>query len=377
MFKKQQKTNRNTSTGETSFAPTMEKKCSILNSQLSILNSPFSIALLFAVLTFTACKKHGSGGNNDPKGTVYIAGNDWSGNNNIALFWKDGKVQKLTDGTHQAEAYSVYASAAGDVYVAGYENNGNYDVAKLWINGKAKSISDGKQDGNVWAVVVSGSTVYATGYDGNLAKLWKMNGSTVTSQELPFSGALYSEGAAVAVAASGDVYVAGDMTDDNNKIFAVLWKISGSTITSQMLPTVGVNLGSYATGVYVSGNDVYATGYEYDAPNVAYPKLWKVSGGTATATDLPKGSAGAYPKSVVVSGSTVYVSGKYEGEAAIWQDGVVKKLTSNGGLANAVFVSDGTVYIAGSDNSMPVFWKDGVEQKLDVINGEAASIFVK
>ena len=103
--------------------------------------------------------------NND----VYIAG-DWG----EAVFWKNGVVQRLTDGKNESRANSVFVSG-NDVYVAGYEKNAQAtQVAKLWKNGVAHDLSNGYAS----SVYVSGNDVYVAGGEqnaqgNNIAKLWK------------------------------------------------------------------------------------------------------------------------------------------------------------------------------------------------------------
>jgi hypothetical protein len=70
-----------------------------------------------------------------------------------------------------------------DVYVGGYESNGTKVIAKIWKNGVATSLTNGSNDGFVASVFVSGTDVYAVGWENNnnindIAKIWKNGTAT-------------------------------------------------------------------------------------------------------------------------------------------------------------------------------------------------------
>jgi hypothetical protein len=79
---------------------------------------------------------------------VYVSGLDGNGSYNTAskaVYWKNGEVHNLTDGTVSADANAVFV-LDGDVYVGGYDtpNFDSYDIqhAKVWKNGQPTQLSD-------------------------------------------------------------------------------------------------------------------------------------------------------------------------------------------------------------------------------------------
>lgn len=105
------------------------------------------IALLTAA-TLWGCGKDNPG--DDPPGPnsgtkgVYIAGWAASGDDEVAILWKDGQATKLTPTPlKKARALSVCVSG-NDVYVGGYERRvaGSYETAVLWKNGVSTALSD-------------------------------------------------------------------------------------------------------------------------------------------------------------------------------------------------------------------------------------------
>ena len=96
----------------------------------------------------------------------------------MATYWKNGQPTRLTDGTSDAEAITVFVSD-GNVYVSGLDyahGEGN----KYWKNGVVTKIEDNYTEG-CWLFVSDGD-VYVTGSVQNGSKYraayWK-NGQRV------------------------------------------------------------------------------------------------------------------------------------------------------------------------------------------------------
>ena len=128
----------------------------------------------------------------------------------IAVLWKNGQLQYLTDGIHNAWANSVFV-AGNDVYVAGFEGNN----ARLWKNGEVQNLESGTSDApfnTANSVFVSGKDVYAAGN-----KVWK-NGKVLYEGGSNY----YFE----SIFVSGrDVYVVGRETDfGGGTDIAKLWR---------------------------------------------------------------------------------------------------------------------------------------------------------
>jgi hypothetical protein len=112
---------------------------------------------------------------------------------------------------------------------------------------------------------------------------------------------------------------------------------------------------AWASGVAVSGGNVFAVGWEgSDCHGHLGAVLWK-NGAAVPLTDGWNDSANA----VTVSGSDVYVAGASNGAAVLWKNGAPVPL-ADGTRANAVAVSGSDVYVAGSRGDDAVLWKNGV-----------------
>ena len=300
------------------------------------------------------------------KGDVFVAGS--SGGQ--AILWKNGVAQVLSDpNLTETESYnlreyarSVFVSGS-DVYVAGYQNryNTNKDIAVLYKNGVAQYLTDGTNNARAHSVFVSGNNVYVAGYEhegggssfgSSRARLWK-NGEPQTLSLSTFLGSV-----AHYVCVSGnDVYVIGV-----NLQKIVVWT-NGERQDIVSLPM----LAEESCG-YVYGSDVYVSGRP--GASGSFLSIWK-NGVAQELTDV--NAAGS--SSVFVSGSGVYVSG-YERNAqnidvaTVWKNGIAQHLTdgTNRAVAYSVFASGSDVYVAGFENvvlgSVAKLWKNGVAQDL-------------
>src|SRR5690606_8037664 len=97
-------------------------------------------------------------------GDVHVAGytTESASSLDVATYWKNGVITKLTGGSRHAYALDV-AVNAGDVYIVGYENNSqNILVATYWKNGTAVSIplTDGGKYAYAQGVTVDRGHVY-------------------------------------------------------------------------------------------------------------------------------------------------------------------------------------------------------------------------
>jgi hypothetical protein len=229
---------------------------------------------------------------------VYVAGDGYYETNYVAKLWKNGTEQSLSGSTNTTKARSVFVSG-NDVYVAGseYTGYGSYDpdyksTAKLWKNGIAQSLSNGTNNAEAYSVYVSGNDVYVAGNQESgkgrkVATLWK-NG---VAQSLSGSTS-YAEAYSVFVSGN-DVYVAG-YEEKETGVIATLWKNG----TAQSL-SHSTNYAE-ARSVYVLSSNVYVAGYEYTDNGLhGFAKLWK-NGVAQSLNDYHVSSSDAYANSVFV-----------------------------------------------------------------------------
>lgn len=327
---------------------------------------------------------------------VYVAGFELSSSGHpTAKYWKNGTVTALSDGSKDTYAESIFVSGA-DVYVAGYgwkgpAGSGNKDVAKYWKNGILVDLTDGTKEARAYSVFVNGSDFYVAGTETEtsgdinaLAKYWK-NGTAVTFTR----GSNTAQAVALSVFVSGnDVYAAGyEYNYYPGSVWyytGVYWK-NGIEIPLFKGAANSSRVDAVATSIYVSGSDVYVTGY-VGVPGISNAVYLK--NGTATAlTDASQSSQG---NCVFVSGSDVYVAG-YESNgtndiAKYWKNGTSNSL-SDGSIdeqANSIYVSGNDVYTAGQSyngNQINIakYWKNTTPVPLTdgTYNASALSIFVK
>jgi hypothetical protein len=271
----------------------------------------------------------------NPNPDVYVAGYVYNNGRTVAALWKNGVATNLTDGTHNAEAKSVYVSGS-DVYVAGFDGLPVYGgpagqkTATLWKNGAATSLTGGTFATDASSVFVSGKDVYVAGYE---------------TRE--------------------------DMTQSTRGIYiAKVWKNGAATNLT------GDTAFAFAESVFVSGADVYAAGYEVLVANKRTLTLWK--NGIATRLSAANSST-VESGSVFVSGKDVYVAGRENYHATLWKNGTAIRLSeSTKSEAQSVYVYGGDVYVAGTEDDHATLWKNGVRTRLTGYGtARAYSVFVK
>ena len=367
-----------------------------------------------------------SGGAGTHTASVTLAPNAMKSRSAEIIISCDGKeevINVMQCYTKKDGSFSLNA----DVYVGGYDGaQGN-----VWKNGILQGIEmqpfmEQKKYTNINSVFVDGNDVYAAGngcssYGDFLPAFWKNgvlqehHGSTgrvnsiyaINSQNVIMAGNFFLAGIQAYVArswlnefdyfnsllvggqyiasnahsvyvANSVVYTAGyeiETVDGKSISIPKIWKYEHTDASWMRNPIVAENLvdktktaGGVALSVHVSGNDVYAAGWENNEHDVCVAKLWKNGDGQ----NLTDGSFPAQAQSVFVSGDDVYVAGWENNEhgnpiAKLWKNGVAKTLpkleiyaytTSRdseaesrfGSSANSVYVVGNDVYVAGWQN---------------------------
>jgi hypothetical protein len=352
------------------------------------------------LLLLQGCKKSGAadddnngGGSNPPVSTpknIYVAGREInSSGKNVAMYWRNDTVVKLTDGSRDAVARSIFVSG-NDVYVAGYQDKpaSVLNIATYWKNGVAYPLNVAGTGGPfdvANSIFVSGNDVYAAGLErgtnGNdVAKYWK-NGTPVSLTD----GTKEADAQSVFVVGN-DVYVAGSENKSvtNNTGIAKYWKNGVAVSLTDGSTSAG------ASAIFVVGNDVYVAGTVNDTSGYAKAVYWK----NGVQVTLSTGSGDSYGFAMAVSGNDVFVAGK-NGNAAVksgyWKNDLTNFFAliaalpcsnceeSVGGLA----VSGNNIYAAGSfqdfGKSKAIYWKNNVAVHLGSNNfhSSASGIFVK
>jgi hypothetical protein len=320
----------------------------------------FFLIVLASFITFllTACAYHDAPqpttanvnlntvGNNP---TMYVAGLMGP----AAVVWKNGVADTLDQGVIR----SVFVSG-NDVYAAGWKrtplkviNNtfegGDIAIATYWKNGVPVLLSDTSLNSYVHSIFVADGHVYAVGHSQARAG----------QSGVPFS--------------------------------AKYWK-DGETITL-LTPNASE---SYANGIYVSGSDVYVTGWIRAGNHRFAAAYWK----NGVPTYLTDGTIDCTATSIVVSGDDIYVAGtvgfqdmNIEGGflfgpgakiyATYWKNNQAVTLSTTGSYASSIFVNGTDVYVAGAignassaivstpfgdmSGNLATYWKNGVQINLN------------
>ena len=250
-------------------------------------------------------------------------------------------------------------------------------AASMMLSGCGDDNGDDKKDGNL---ITGGAGVYVAGslnptsfLEDQRFTLWKDGIATRISNNRSNATSVFVSG--------NDVYAVGWESADG-ETFAI---VSKNGVTQRL--TGGYRL--QADCIFVSGGDVYIAGSGHVDEN-AYARsaiVWK----NGVAQYLLTDSEGSYDEgatSVFVSGNDVYVVGYGYYEyyqlryAVLWKNGVVQYLSSDyrRAIATSVFVSGSDVYVAGQESCEAILWKNGVAQNLDFVNqyecSGAHSVFV-
>ena len=304
---------------------------------------------------------------------VYVAGYEATGGAAIsAVIWKNGVPTRLTNGDFEAQAYAVYVSGT-DVYAAGYEKNASGAVPKVWKNGTATALS-AVPESYAYNVFVSGTDVYVAGEINGppalAATVWK-NGSPM-SLDAGTDGS-YAQGLFVN---GNDVYTTGLKFTGPATYMPAIWKNGVVSFPSSIKGSVNA--------VYVYNNDIYACGYELNG-STRIGKFWK----NGVPVTLGNGTNVSTGSSVYVNNGDVYVAysesvnGIYV--AKYWKNGTVTSLTdgTRTGVSTGIVVLGNDVYVAGTESNgtrnVPKIWKNGVGTNLTDGNSFAGvnGIFVK
>jgi hypothetical protein len=205
---------------------------------------------------------------------IYIAGGIRAAENWEIVYWKNGAINRLTDGKHYSEAFTIFV-LGGDVYVAGWEKDEQeIPVAKYWKNSREFILA---KPGLVYSMYVTNNDFYFAGERFNdtegqwYATYWKNEKATD----------LLQDGTATSIyVVNNDVYVSG------HYLFAQAYYWKNDKIFSL---TDGTKPAT-AESIYAINNDVYVAGQEENIPRfwkngVVYP-LIELNGGTGQATSI-------------------------------------------------------------------------------------------
>lgn len=299
------------------------------------------LVILCSATTFLAScggSSTGAGGANPPGLDVYVAGgtNNGSGQTPIAQYWKNGTPVPLSDGTNYAIT-SCIAVSGSDVYVGGTVEDAQQNYhAVYWKNGTQTQLPTGAATtSGLSAIALSNGIVYSAGWIANYATVWISN--------VPYQ-------------LKDRMTLQPDVFD----------------------PTV-------ATGIFLSGSDVYVSGWTLQcgtsSPQVceAVPLYWKNTAPVELSSYSPQGNTST-GNAIFISGSDIYIAGvsrpaSGDNSAIYWKDGTQVTLAPPTSQATSIFADATDVYVAGNLNSTQAgYWDNGTPTVLDAAGGDVAGI---
>lgn len=322
-------------------------------------------------------------------GSLYFGGYDYAGIGGFAraVYWKDGTLNILSDGTKDEDVLDMFISG-NDLYACGEANTTpNNWQAKYWKNGTATMLSANAQNSTANALFIKNGDVYIGGnqqLSGGTKKaiIWK-NG--VATDVTPTTGT-YGTVKSIFVDDANNVYASGFANYGNGTPHkATIW-------TNGVPAAIAGTDFSEANRLFVSGSDVYVTGFaQSTVTGNKKAMLWK----NGTPISLTDGATNAFANDVFVSSSNVYVVGQIynanqsKDTAALWVNGVLTKLTdgTKGVSVYRVKVAGTDVYVCGEEAISAAsatytakYWKNGTAYAVStsaVTDSYALTMFIK
>lgn len=334
----------------------------------------------FALLIVTSCSKNDDDDPTPPaekQTEIYTAGfvltSDGSTTTHLATLWKNGVAQQLSNTESWVNKVTVVGN---DVYAVGREYQGSKSVAKLWKNGTATNPINSSNNTEVLTCAVSASgDVYI------LVREWSniVNEYKVLKNNIPVALNRTNTNTVIfpydVFVSGNDVYVSGsEYSSATNLVKAVFWK--NGIISS--LSDVAANAQNEARKIFVSDNNVYALGTEARADGNDIAVLWK----NGLPTSITDGTKTGVVNALFVSGNDVYIAGgeydqtTFNSVTILWKNGT-PIFTRNGDDFNftSVAVLNNNWYLIG-DGLEVSLWKNGVLEAPVINNASVWSLCV-
>lgn len=259
---------------------------------------------------------------------VYVAGMCEGDTENFACYWKNGDVTMLSaSGITSSVARSIFIDDSNNVYVAGSCNNGTNEVACYWTNGTAVKLTDGTQDAVAFSLFVYEGNVYVAGVNYNNEGGYWINDAT------HFTGLEDSNGAYSVKVKDGVVYVSGGADTGLSETQAAYWRDGVQVLltdgsTNAVAPSLSI---SESSSVYIAGLE----GATWDEP-----VYWKDTKASKTGLSLDPyflGNMNAFASAV--DGEILYVAATFtetnggtDYVPGYWKDGSLYILSAGTGV---------------------------------------------
>ena len=343
------------------------------------------ISLFLVILCFSGCQiPGGEAGVPDVYAAGYSA--DSSGRE-VPGYWKNGVWMELPAlGAYPASVTSLVVSGT-DIYAGGWCWSGSRSTTQApgyWKNNVWTNCTAECSQPMVTSLVISGSNVYALGYYWTKSfyglvqapGYWK-DGDWVGLPTPSICGASVTS----LIVSGTDVYVGGScsvtqVSSTSNSKRTVLVRRPGFWVNGTWTALADPGYGGTVSSLTASGGVLYAGGCCEMPPSQLDPQTslseagyWK--NGSWIALGAP---AAGNPRviSLVVSGDDVYACG-YDGSGpGYWKNGTWTALPEQAQVTSLA-VCENDVYVAGSASSsgpgQPGYWKNGTWNDLAPMDG--------
>lgn len=162
---------------------------------------------------------------------VYDGGQDQENPSRyVGAFWKNGVISRVTDLAGKADGIEINGLfvSGSDVYVVGQDKFGEEPVAMLWKNGIAETLSDGSKSAYAYSVFVSGNDIYVVGYERRGSKvaamLWTKRGESGSWESKNLTDGSRDAYANSIYVIDNHIYIAGVEEKENSPLdIAMLW----------------------------------------------------------------------------------------------------------------------------------------------------------
>ncbi|WP_300670657.1 hypothetical protein [Soonwooa sp.] len=332
----------------------------------------FKTALVFVIclLAFTSCRHNNNLNEDNPnqdnttiKGKdIYILGYEGNADNRSeSRLWKNGQLFDLKINLATTYINDIFVSGK-DLYAVGTETLNQKSTVKLWKNGTLVYSSPSAVNTIGLQIFAANNSVYFTYYEkladdiprNKAFRLWK--DGTITN----LTDYVHSNSTCAGLFVNGpEVYIGlSEYYVPTNQMAAYIWKNGVKTQLTDGTRDV------YLGDIYVSGNDVYATGREFYANRNGKAKLWK----NGVETNLTDGAFDAAGYHVTTSGADVFISGfeknaNDDAIASVWKNGMVTKLSENRSYGTSIAIDRNDVYVVGTEyinnKGYAKLWKNG------------------
>lgn len=303
-------------------------------------------------------------GKNTEAFSIFMSGNDVylpGTTMDKAVYWKNGQLIPI-ENSYQRSAAIDMVVVGDDVYVAGNVSEDPYwsnTQARYWKNGQEVKLQSPNRTGRAWvqSISVIDNDVYVIGREESYIPIYWKNGKLMDSFQL--------DRVSVIKSINGNIYAVGSQ---NKK--AAYWKNGKITILTTEE--------SLASGIAVSGNDVYIIGvigsYDYKA---LYPGYGNGGKGVYWKNGQIMSLNGAdtpYPTSVSVDGDDSYIVGVDQTQlrSILWINGEPAQTKSSEGFFESPIAVASVA--ARTDNNFKTTKVLGKKESLELTSSEASLI---